>query len=362
MPRFEKGSKEAKEWAQKMREARMKKMKGGMIEEGSDDELAAITANMTMEDKSPSRDRPSGVKKELMKPKIIRKGDSTEAQPKTTGKRQAESQGKNEEKGKGMKKGRKPKNIVMGGYLQPGEMPPAAGLDPTNDVPEYIKQPDGTDVPIDGYGMMCKCHKCKMCGGALITNPDNQYVPMLQAGLQKSRFDSGEIVGGKTSSKKIGRAFSKAGDKLTTGFAKAGMAVNPMTYAIKNKGTRDLMIQSGEFTNDYALPAVTTAGLPLYYGAAGTAGMMLGGPLGAIAATKGADMLWQEMVVKKGADPRERQKSKTLELISGEVGKLGASQLKAGMSGPKTSGPKSGGTSQTGKGMRKKKKKLIIFD
>jgi len=350
MPRFEKGSKEAKEWAQKMREARMKGTGNRTSKGDTSSQKVGIEPTTTPNPLIPVSKRKKPLTPSQQTEVVIDERDANRriAQQHIIG------------PSGGM--GRKPKNIVMGGYLQTGEMPPAAGPDPTNDVPEYIQELSGQDVSIDGYGMMCKCHKCKMCGGALITNPDDQYVPMLQAGLQKSRFDSGEIVGGKTSSKKIGRAFSKAGDKLTTGFAKAGMAVNPMTYAIKNKGTRDLMIQSGEFTNDYALPAVTTAGLPLYYGAAGTAGMMLGGPLGAIAATKGADMLWQEMVVKKGADPRERQKSKSLELISGEVGKLGASQLKAGMSGPKTAGPKSGGTSQAGKGMRKKKKKLIILD
>jgi hypothetical protein len=242
-----------------------------------------------------------------------------------------------------MRKARESKKGMKGGYLQPGEMPPAAGPDPTNDVPEYIREPDGKDVSISGDGMMCKC--CKVCGGAMITNPADQYVPMLQAGLQKSRFDSGEIVGGKTSLKKIGRTLSK-------GLAKAGRALNPMAYAIENKRTRDLMAQSGQLTNENLLPAVTTAGLPLYYGAAGTTGLLLGGPLGAMASTKGADMLWQEMVVKKGADPRARQKDKMLGAISGEIGKLGASQLKAGMSAPKSSG----------NGVRRKKKKLIILE
>jgi hypothetical protein len=193
-----------------------------------------------------------------------------------------------------MRKARESKKGMKGGYLQPGEMPPAAGPDPTNDVPEYIREPDGKDVSISGDGMTCKC--CKVCGGKL-----------------------------------------KMKD-LTKGLAKAGRALNPMAYAIKNKGTRDLMIQSGKLTNENLLPAVTTAGLPLYYGAAGTTGLLLGGPLGAMASTKGADMLWQEMVAKKGADPRARQKDKMLGAISGEIGKLGASQLKAGMSAPKSSG------------------------
>ena len=135
--------------------------------------------------------------------------------------------------------------------------------------------------------------------------------------------------------KKIGKSFDKAGKDLTGALGKAGTAVNPMTYALGNKKISKLMRQSGQLTNNYLLPAAVSAGLPLYYGAAGTAGMMVGGPLGALAATKAADTLWQEAVVKKGYDPRERQKSKVLGAISEKVGQAGASQFKAGMSSGK---------------------------
>ena len=172
---------------------------------------------------------------------------------------------------------------------------------------EMLTPTEDTDM-IDGAGM-CSCHKCEMCGGKI-----------RMKGLTK-----------------VGKAFGKAGD-----------ALNPMSYALKNKGTRDAMIASGEVTNDYALPAVTTAGLPLYYGAAGTTGMLLGGPVGAMTATKAADELYKGMVVKPGYDPQERQKSKTLGVVSKKTGELGAKNLKQGASG---------------KGVRKsKKKKLIILD
>jgi hypothetical protein len=295
MPKLEKGSDAAKAWAAKMKKAREAKkgIKGGMMDEGSsDEELAGLTANMSMQDKS----RPSGPVN-LPKPVLKKRTTSpVQAESKTTGKRQAETQMKKEQ-GKGMKK-KISKNIMMGGYLQPGEVPSSAGIDPTDDVPEYIQEPDGQDVSIDGEGM-CKCSKCEMCGGKI-------KMPGMKG--------------------------------LTRGLAKAGEALNPMSYALKNKGSRDLMIQSGKFTNDTALPAVVSAGLPMYYGAAGTAGMMLGGPAGSMAATKGAEMLYNEMVGKPGYDPRARQKSKTLGVVSGEVGKMGASNLKAGASGKGMSG------------------------
>ena len=142
-----------------------------------------------------------------------------------------------------------------------------------------------------------------------------------------------ESTGGKIKNpfKKVGQAFSPK--KINETFGKIGTAVNPITYVSKIKGATNLMRQSGQLTDKYLLPAAVSAGLPLYYGAAGTAGMMLGGPAGALAATKAADILWQEAVAKKGFDPRERQKSKVLGAISEKVGQAGAAQYKAGMSG-----------------------------
>jgi hypothetical protein len=142
-----------------------------------------------------------------------------------------------------------------------------------------------------------------------------------------------EATGGKIKNpfKSVSKVFSPK--KINETFGKIGTAVNPMNYAMKNKKVTNLMRQSGQLTDKYLLPAAVSAGLPLYYGAAGTAGMMLGGPLGALAATRAADTLWQEAVVKKGYDPRERQKSKVLGAIAEKVGQAGASQYKAGMSG-----------------------------
>jgi hypothetical protein len=188
---------------------------------------------------------------------------------------------------KKMKQAREAKKGIKGGYLQPGELPPASGpVEPMDGG--YAVMPDDA---IEGKGC---CEKCTMCGGKL-------------------------------SSKSISKAFSKLGRATTK--------LNPVSWAIENKKSRDAMIKTGQFTQDTALPAVVTAGMPLYYGAAGTAGMMLGGPAGSMVATKGAEALYNQMVAKPGYDPRARQKSKTLEVVSGEVGKMGASNLKAGASG-----------------------------
>lgn len=97
-----------------------------------------------------------------------------------------------------MKKAREAKKSMKGGYLQPGEVP----LSSTNEglvaekelyAPREMKS---SEFMIDEEGgAMCKT--CRMCGGAMLSNPDNQYVPPLQSRLQKSRFDSGEVLGGK---------------------------------------------------------------------------------------------------------------------------------------------------------------------
>ena len=332
MPRFEKGSKEALEWAAKMKKAREAKkgMKGGVI---TDTPFGMPTGGKKLSLKRDNDRTPSPPKKEMKKEspaaeyidfKSIASAPTKDIKP-TKPKAIKPTSSSSSSQQEKTKKGNivihedsafvKPKGKGMtGGYLQPGEIPLASTseamiADKEQQAPiEMSAEEFITEDSIDGAGM-CKC-RCEMCGG-------------------------------KISTKSIHRG-------LTRGLAKAAKVVNPMTYALGNKTTSNLMGQSGQFTTDYALPAVTTAGLPLYYGAAGTAGMLVGGPVGSMAATKAADTLWQEMVAKRGADPRERQKSKTLGVVSGEVGKLGASQLKQGASG---------------KGVRKsKKKKLIIIE
>jgi hypothetical protein len=515
MPRFEKGSQAAKEWGQKMREAKMKKMKGGMMGDDSDDELAGLTANMTMKDDDKPSTRPSALPKEFKKPVIKRRSPPLpvfEAPSKPVGKRPAETQIKKEE-GKGIKKTvkgknvggflgsfsamqtdeeeaeqqrierleqlenaleinterynqatqdlidnidgdniatrvtrnyywsniqqiehdiarlndreppptfqypppvrrefldmlgprrptsrrpvrprnflgnknlprgtgiKKSKNIVMGGYLQPGEIPSAAGPEQDDEIDGSgmtggnISSLEAFAIGFGGLFGMAGLLKLSTIIQNLIDR-QRQIAPDIEMGtppttpeLSPSSSSSSiyEISPSSSTSsireaeetgrgmlrkcgnemsaegigkmfKKASKTFDKAGKKMNTGMAKLGTAVNPMTYALGNKKISKLMRQSGQLTNDYLLPAAVSAGLPLYYGAAGTAGMMLGGPLGALAATKAADTLWQEAVVKRGYDPRERQKSKILGAIAEKIGQAGASQYKAGMSSGK---------------------------
>lgn len=374
MPRFEKGSKEAKEWAAKMRKAReAKKVSGGMIGDTPfgmpmGGKKLSLKSQSPPKMKSPEEVEYPDVEADFMpiksadsiplkdkKPKA-RKGAASITRPGDMDYTTKKGDKVFHENSAFVKKGRKP--FMKGGYLQPGEVPLAS----TNEALIASKEVEApvemsaeqfiTDEQMEGMGI-CGCRRCGMCGGALMSNPDNQYVPMLQAQLQQARFNSGEVVGGKVNLRKgltkVGKAFGKVGE-----------ALNPISYALKDKSTRDAMIASGDVTQNYALPAVTTAGLPLYYGAAGTAGMLVGGPLGSLAATKAADELYKGMVVKPGYDPQQRQKSKTLGVVSKEVGKLGAARFKQGMSAPTSSAPKSGGVAQAGKGLRKKKKLIII--
>lgn len=142
--------------------------------------------------------------------------------------------------------------------------------------------------------------------------------------------ESEEEVGagrrGKNPFKKLQKGITKVG----TAFGKAGDAMNPMAYAIKNKGTRDAMISSGDATNNYILPAVVSAGKPIYDATAMTASTMLtGNPvLGKVA----ADALWNGMVGDKGYDPRDRQKSAELGTLSDTLGKAVAKPYSASLS------------------------------
>lgn len=507
--RFEKGSQAAKEWGQKMREAKMKKMKGGMMGDDSDDELAGLTANMTMKDDDKPSSRPSALPKEFKKPVIKRRSPPLPdfgVPSKPVGKRPAETQIKKEE-GKGMNlspkqaiktvakslstnikkngpiiirdikkimtkandkiKGgdngtrgmidgdfsfdegfnpliytilgmygfagilkygpdiinyiddimgdniqqgaeaienelvgildlvdnvrniaelprrfinrhlnqyltagrgiKKSKNIVMGGYLQPGEIPSAAGPEQDDEIDgsgmtggniSALQALIAAGVTLGGTAFIIKATRMLHdlidqqrqiapdieMGGTPSTTPELSPSSSTSSIREVEETGSGMLrkCGNEMSAagigkmfKKASKTFNKAGKKMNIGMAKLGTAVNPMTYALGNKKISKLMRQSGQVTDRYLLPAAVSAGLPLYYGAAGTAGMMLGGPLGALAATKAADTLWQEAVVKRGYDPRERQKSKILGAIAEKIGQAGASQYKAGMSSGK---------------------------
>lgn len=275
MPRPEKGSQAAKEWAAKMkkaREAKKKSIQGGVI-----DDDTRVIMDVVQSHKKQKTDEKELNRTKRLDAYDIRRMDSAI---------------------------RRFRDRYM------------------SHVPQERKQ-EVSDL------LMSRLYSISQEDNQLLDNAnsitDDQHEPTGGAG-----------IGGKISMKSIQRGFTKVGSQLS----KAVSKINPMAQAIENKGTREALVQSGDVTQNYLLPAVTTAGLPLYYGAAGTAGMLVGGPVGSMAATKAADELFQGMVVKRGYDPRARQKSKTLDVVSKKSGELGAKNLKQGASG---------------KGMRKKK-------
>jgi hypothetical protein len=184
-------------------------------------------------------------------------------------------------------------------------------------------------------------------GGVITTNNNNGGVgtPYVNRGTNPygtrgagRHYD--EIEGGKIKNpfKSVSKAFApvkktfdKAGVKLNTGAAKVATAINPMTYALGNKDTRNAMIQSGKITHDYLLPAVVSAGKPIFDATAMVGSTMLtGNPLlGKVA----ADTVWNEMVTKKGNDPRQNQKSKELGELSTVFGQALAKPYSAALGG-----------------------------
>jgi hypothetical protein len=113
----------------------------------------------------------------------------------------------------------------------------------------------------------------------------------------------------------------KGGSKLSQGFAKVAEKINPMSYAIKNKKTRNLMTSSGDVTHDYILPSVVEIGKPIAEAAAmGLSTMATGNPLlGKVV----FDSLYKNMVSEKGYDVRKNQKSAALGKVSKALGQAG---------------------------------------
>jgi hypothetical protein len=138
--------------------------------------------------------------------------------------------------------------------------------------------------------------------------------------------------------KKVGSDVSKAFKPVSKGLETAGHTLgqgaiyaNPMMWALSDKGTSKKMGELGLITNDYLLPAVVSAGKPIYDATAmGASTMLTGNPmLGKMA----ADTLWNEMVAKKGIDPRDRQKSKELGAVSSILGQAATKPYTAAFGG-----------------------------
>lgn len=305
MPRFEKGSKEAIEWGKKMKAARDKKkqMSGGWLQPGENvGALKASDAPQTEDIEDIEGGKISGMGPGYSKLKRKAK----KIVPSTIQVAQANrfKLGSN---------GELPDMSVDERTIYENYLPMLKNYT-TEDLNDFKREVD----------------REKLYTGDWEKDPERVgiYIATLKALFEKG------LEGGKISMGKISKGLSKVGKAFSTGTEK----INPLSYAVKDKKLSNAMRKAGAFTQDYALPAVVQAGMPLYYGAAGTAGMMLGGPVGAVAATKGAELLYDEMVGKKGYDPRERQKSKLLGNVAKSMGSVGASELKSEMKQPKTKG------------------------
>lgn len=136
---------------------------------------------------------------------------------------------------------------------------------------------------------------------------------------------------------------TKGVEKATEAMSKVTDKINPMTYALDSKPISGAMGSLGKTTNDYLLPAVVQAGKPIYDASAMAASSVLtGNPiLGKVA----ADSLWNEMVAKKGVDPRQNQKSKLLGKFATAAGESAAAGIggrrrrKGGGAGASTAQP-----------------------
>jgi hypothetical protein len=155
-------------------------------------------------------------------------------------------------------------------------------------------------------------------------------VGLALSGYFLNKKSGGKINIGKSLSKAfdpkkngVSKAFDKAGKSMTEGMFKASQGlnkINPMMIALNDKKTSKAMADLGGVTNDYLLPAVVAMGKPVYDATAMTASTMITG--NPIAGKILADSLWDNMVAKKGIDPRDRQKSQLLGIVSSQIGNV----------------------------------------
>lgn len=125
--------------------------------------------------------------------------------------------------------------------------------------------------------------------------------------------------GGKVKTpKEINRALRKIGDKMEHGFALMGENLNPFNQLLKNDKTSDLLVKSGELTNNYLLPATVSAFKPVGQAAA----TMFGGPLAGLAVDKAVNY-----GLSFGNNPEDNQKSKLLGNIASITGELAGDKM-----------------------------------
>jgi hypothetical protein len=205
-------------------------------------------------------------------------------------------------------------------FVQPPEIA-LAEIVPMETQPRRPTAPEQSSVVGSGKGKK---------GGMIVNRGTNPY------GVRGGKINIGKSFKkmGKSVSKSfnpVSKAIDSVNRKTTTGLAKVGTAINPAGYALGNKNIRNAMIQSGNVTHDYLLPAVVSAGKPIFDATAMVGSTMLTG--NPILGKAVADTVWNEMVTKKGNDPRQNQKSKELGVLSETFGKALSKPYSASLAG-----------------------------
>lgn len=124
--------------------------------------------------------------------------------------------------------------------------------------------------------------------------------------------------GGKKGAKAIWRSTKKGIQKGLDETAGVLNMINPV-YQMNTRAP-EVGAVMGELSYNYALPAMVSMGYYAYIAAAESAATMMGLP--PQVGKEAAEILWDEMVVKQGYDPRERQKSQFLGNVADSTGRL----------------------------------------
>ena len=128
----------------------------------------------------------------------------------------------------------------------------------------------------------------------------------------------GESEGGKKGLSAAWRSTKKGIDKGLTKTANVLNMINPV-YQMNTRAPEVGEVM-GNLSYNYALPAMVSMGYYAYIAAAEGAATMMGLP--PQVGKEAAEILWDEMVVKPGYDPRERQKSKAVGTSADMMGRI----------------------------------------
>ena len=129
---------------------------------------------------------------------------------------------------------------------------------------------------------------------------------------------AGSSSGGKKGLKAAWRSTKKGIQKGLDSTAEVLNMINPV-YQMNTRAPEVGEVM-GELSYNYALPAMVSMGYYAYIAAAESAATMMGLP--PQVGREAAEILWDEMVVKQDADPRERQKSQFLGTVADRSGRL----------------------------------------